>query len=73
MYGTISRRLTTSSRIVALIFVSRHRYANRFAGLEALLALVCPVFVPGLFTVPGIIVAINGVVIVIYVKGPRST
>jgi hypothetical protein len=62
-----------SSRIVALISVSLHRHANQFAGLETLLALVFPGFVPGLLTVPGIIVAINGDVIVIYVKGPRST
>jgi hypothetical protein len=37
------------------------------------LALVCLVFVPGLLTVPGVVVAINDVVIVIYVGRPRST
>ncbi len=62
-----------SSRIVVLISVSRRRHANQFAGSEALLALVCPVFVPGLLTVPGVVVAINGIVIVIYVGPPRST
>ncbi len=62
-----------SSRIIVLISVSRRRHTNRFAGSEALLALVCPVFVPGLLTVPSIVVAINGIVIVIYVGRPRST
>jgi hypothetical protein len=62
-----------SSRIVVLISVSRRRHANQFAGSEALLALVCLVFVPGLLTMPGVVVVINGVVIVIYVGRPRST
>ncbi len=62
-----------SSRIVVLISVGRCRPANQFAGLEALLALVCTVFVPGLLTVPGVVVAINGIVIVIYFDWHRYT
>jgi hypothetical protein len=62
-----------SSKIVVLISVSQRRHANQFTGLEALLALVCPVFVPGLLTIPGVIIAINGIVIVIYFSRPRST
>jgi hypothetical protein len=37
------------------------------------LALVCTVFVPGLITVPYIVVAINGVVIIIYIGRCRYT
>ncbi len=62
-----------SSKFVVLISVSRRGHANQFAGLEALLALVCPVFVPGLLTIPGVIIAINDIVIVIYFSRPRST
>jgi hypothetical protein len=61
----------SSSILVVLISVSRRGYANRLAGLEALLALVCMVVKPSLIMVLSIVVAINGIVIVIYVGRHR--
>ncbi len=37
------------------------------------MALVCTAFVPGLLPVPGVVVAINGIVIVIYFGRHRYT